>query len=398
VTDVTGPLQGVRILDLSWVGVGCIATWTLAELGAEVIKIEPPDGSDNLRTLAPKVHGHGVNHLVFDRHKKSLPVNLRTPEGREAYLAVAKTADAEVEGMRTGVADRLGIGAAALREVNPRLTYVTLPGYGSGGPLSSVAGHDINFDAIAGVLSMTWPGPVGPPPVQPGDYFGAALAALAVVSGVLQGRSCGSGVQAESSLFDGAMFSTVIPQAHALMMGADVRPESYPLIGAFACYGTYASADGQLLAIGPLEPHFWKRFCELAEIDDDGAQYDPQRQDELRQKISEALSRRTREEWIAHFGTEDVCVSPVLTLSEAIHHPHVRERNGISKVLHPDGQVLEAPGPPLRIAGRDLSQVASVPALGEGARELLLEAGLSKDRVDELTAAGFVYAPPASDS
>jgi crotonobetainyl-CoA:carnitine CoA-transferase CaiB-like acyl-CoA transferase len=193
------------------------------------------------------------------------------------------------------------------------------------------------------------------------------------------------------------MFSTVIPQAHALMMGADVRPESYPLIGAFACYGTYACADALLLAIGPLEPHFWKRFCELVEIDDDGAQYDPKRQDELRQKISEALSRRTRDEWLAHFGTADVCVSPVLSLSEAVQQPHVRQRNGISKVRHPDGQVLEAPGPPLRITGRDPSQVARVPALGEGARELLLEAGLTKERVDELTAAGFVYARSASD-
>jgi len=254
------PLQGDRplgrrpdpgpVLDR---GGPCIATWLLADLGAEVIKVEPPDGSDNLRTLAPKVEGAGINHLVFDRHKRSLAVNLRTDEGREAYRAVAATSDAVIEGMRTGVADRLGIGYPALRDLNPALTYVTLPGYGSGGPLSTVAGHDLNFDALAGVLSMTWPGPIGAPPVQAGDYFGATLAALGVVSGVLQARATGQGSAIESSLFDGAMFSMAIPHARALAMGGEVTPDSYPLVGELACYGSYECADGRYLAVGALE-------------------------------------------------------------------------------------------------------------------------------------------------
>jgi len=386
------PLEGVRILDLSWIGVGCIATWLLADLGAEVIKVEPPDGSDNLRTLAPHVRGVGINHLVFDRHKRSLAVNLRTEEGREAYRAVAKTADAVIEGMRTGVADRLGIGYPALSELNPALTYVTLPGYGAGGPLSAVAGHDLNFDALAGVLSMTYPGPIGPPPVQAGDYFGATLAALAVVSGILRGRSTGQGGMIESSLFDGAMFAMAIPHARALTTGEDVVPERYVLVGEFACYSVYECAGGGHLAVGALEPHFWKRFCELAGIDDGGHQYTPGKQDGLRATVGAVLRTRTRDEWVAHFGTEDVCVSPVLSVAEAVRGEHFTARGGVATVRHPDGGTAEVPAAPLKV-GKAVD-VAELPAVGQGTRELLRDAGMTTERIDELAATGNVKADP----
>ena len=391
-----GPLNGIRVLDVSWVGVGCIATWLLAELGAEVIKVEPVNGSDNLRSLPPDVDGVGVNHLVFDRYKKSLPVDLRTESGREVFLAVAKTSDAVIEGMRTGVADRLGIGAQALQEVNPKLTYVTLPGYGSGGPLSAVAGHDLNFDAVAGILSLTWPGPMGPPPVQAADYFGATLAALAAVSGVLQAGRTGRGAIGESSLFDGAMFAMVIPIARTLMLGEDVRAENHMLIGSLACYSTYECSDGRRLAVAALEPHFWKRFCELAEIDDDGAQFDVKRQDMVRERVSRALKMRSCDEWIERFGDEDVCVSPVLSVSEAVRTPHVRARGGVGSVRHPAGTTLETPASPFRFAsdrGTDRAATATVPALGEGAYELLVEAGFSAEAVARLAADGIVVAP-----
>lgn len=393
---MNGPLNGVRILDVSWVGVGCIATWLLSELGAEVIKIEPVNGSDNLRSLAPHVDGVGVNHLVFDRHKKSLPIDLRSEAGRDAFRAVADTADAVIEGMRTGVADRLGIGADALRKTNPRLTYVTLPGYGSGGPLSSVAGHDINYDAVAGLLSLTWPGPIGPPVVQASDYFGATLAALAVTTGILQARQSGKGAVAESSLFDGAMFSMVIPQAQRLMLGLDFGPTMHPLIGAWACYSVYECADGKSIAVGALEPHFWARFCEVIGLDDEGAQYDKDRQDLLRDNVARIVASRTRDEWVTIFGTEDVCASPVLTIAESLDSNHVRARGGITKVEHPSGEIHEVPSGPLRF-GPAPSEPARVPYLGEGARDLLLEAGYSPDDVDRLVSDGVVHAPDGHD-
>ncbi|GAY07651.1 CaiB/BaiF CoA-transferase family protein [Pseudonocardia sp. N23] len=392
-TDAAGPLAGVRVLDLSWIGVGCITTWLLAELGADVWKVEPVDGSDNARTMEPCVRGVGVNHLVFDRGKKSLPVNLRRPEGRDVLLAVAGTADVVVEGMRSGVADRLGIGAGALQEVHPALTYVTLPGYGSGGPLSATAGHDLNFAATAGVLSMSRHEVPAPAPVQVADWLAASLAALAAVSGVLQAGRTRSGLVAESSLFDGAMFALVVAQAQALMLDIDVSARTSMLGGELACYAVYACADGELLAVAALEERFWRRFCTLTGIDDGGAQHDRGRQDRLRATVAEVLATRTRDEWLAHFGDEDVCVSPVLTVAESLRLPHVRERGGVVPLRHPDGSVVEAPAAPLRLVAADATRVARTPALGEGARELLGSAGLTTAEIERLHAAGVVHAP-----
>lgn len=393
VADGAGPLAGVRVLDLSWIGVGCITTWLLAELGADVWKIEPVDGSDNARTMEPLVRGVGVNHLVFDRGKKSLPVNLRLPEGRDVYRAVARTVDVVVEGMRPGVADRLGVGAAALREAHPALSYVTLPGYGSGGPLAATAGHDLNYAAMAGVLSMARQEEPAPAPVQVADWLAASLAALAAVCGVHQAGRVRTGLVAESSLFDGAMFSLVVAQAQALMLGGDVDARTSMLGGELACYSVHPCADGELLAVAALEERFWARFCAITGIDDEGAQYDRSRQDRLRAVVAEALAARTRDEWLALFRDEDVCVSPVLTVAESLRLPHVRERGGVARLQHPDGAVVEAPAAPLRLAQQDPARVARTPALGEGARELLDRAGLSTAEIDRLHAAGVVHAP-----
>ncbi|GEL22290.1 CoA transferase [Pseudonocardia sulfidoxydans NBRC 16205] len=388
-----GPLAGVRVLDLSWIGVGCITTWLLAELGADVWKVEPVDGTDNARTMEPLVRGVGVNHLVFDRGKRSLPVNLRLPAGRDVFLAVAGTVDVVVEGMRPGVADRLGIGAGALRERRPALSYVTLPGYGSGGPLSGAAGHDLNYAAMAGVLSMARQETTAPAPVQVADWLAATLAALAAVSGVLQAGRTRDGVVAESSLFDGAMFSLVVAQAQALMLGVDVGARTSMLSGELACYSVYRCADGELLAVAALEERFWQRFCALTGIDDGGAQHDRGRQDLLRATVAEVLATRSRAEWLAVFGDEDVCVSPVLTVAEGLRLPHVRERAGVGWLRHPDGSVVEAPAMPLHLGPPDATRVARTPALGEGARELLGSAGLATEEIERLHAAGVVHAP-----
>ena len=390
---MSGPLAGIRVLDLSWIGVGCITTWLLAELGAEVWKIEPVDGSDNTRTLAPLVRGIGVNHLVFDRGKKSLPVDLRDPRGRDTYRAVAGRVDVVVEGMRPGVADRLGIGAAALREVDPTLTYVTLPGYGSGGPLSGRAGHDLNYAATAGVLSMSRQAPPGPAPVQVADWIAATLAALAAVSGVYQAGRTARGAVAEASLFDGAMFSLVIAQAQALMLDLDVGPGTSMFNGELACYAVYTCADGGELAVAALEPRFWTRFCTLTGIDDEGAQHDRCRQDWLRDRVAGVLATRSRDDWLTLLGDEDVCVSPVLSVAQALQLPHVRERGGVVAMEHPDGTVLDAPAAPLRLGPGVAAVLARPPALGEGARELLGLAGIPPVEIDRLHQAGVVYAP-----
>jgi crotonobetainyl-CoA:carnitine CoA-transferase CaiB-like acyl-CoA transferase len=237
---------------------------------------------------------------------------------------------------------------------------------------------------------MTYPGPVGPPPVQAGDYFGATLAALAVVSGILQGRATGQGSMTESSLFDGATFAMAIPHARALAMGDEVTPDRYPLVGELACYASYECADGRHIAVGALEPHFWKGFCSLAGIDDGGEQYTPAAQHGLRARVASVLKTRTRDEWVAHFGDADVCVSPVLSVAEAVRAEHFAARGGVGGVRHPDGSVVRVPAAPLKVG--EPVDVAHLPAVGEGTRELLADAGLTAERIDELAATGNVKA------
>jgi alpha-methylacyl-CoA racemase len=389
---MTGPLDGIRVLDLSWVGVGCVASWLLAEMGADVVKVEPPDGSDNLRNQNPQLDGVGVAHLALDRNKRSFAVNLRTKEGQDAFLKVAATADAIIEGFRPGVADRLGIGYQAVKAINPRITYVTMTGYGVGGPLAQVAAHDINYDAQAGLLSLIWPGPPGPPPLQAADYLGASLGALAVTTGVLRARQSGEGAAIEASLYDGVLYSLVFPLSQSLMLGADFAPGSGSLVGGLAGYGTYPCQDGLHLALGALEPKFWNRFSELVGIPPVDNHHDPAIQDELRSRISEALAQRPRAEWLKVFEGEDVCVSPVLTLAEALAEPHLHQRGGITEVLHPGGAHLQAPAGPLKIDGAAKSTPATVPTLGDGTRSLLVEAGVDPSDIEALHGSSVIFA------
>lgn len=393
--DALKPLDGVRILDMSWLGVGCIATWLLAEMGAAVIKVEPPDGSDNLRNLPGGVDGVPVVHLAFDRHKKSLALDLRTEEGQAAYRAVARNVDAVIEGFRPGVADRLGVGYEALKAENERIVYVGLSGYGSGGPLSTVAAHDLNLDAQAGVMSLSWPAPVGPPPVQVADYFGATLGALALVSGVMGARATGHGAFVEATLFDGALFSIMIPMAEYLATGMPFTPESSMLIGAWACYSVYECADGGLFTVGALEPRFWIRFCEMTGLGDGKDQYKPKAQAELRERVAALMLTRTRDEWTEFFDGEDVCVAPVLSVEESSRQPHVLARNGIGKVQHPNGSELDVPASPIRFA-TGANAVAQLPSVGTGTRELLSQADYSDDEIRALVDAGVAAVDDAA--
>ena len=344
------PLDGFRILELSWLGPGCVTTWLLADLGAEVVKVEPPDGSDNVRSFAPFVDGEAVSHLVVDRGKKSLAVNLRDQRGRDAFLAVANTADAIVEGFRPGVADRLGIGYDQLRTSNPKITYCSVSGFGAGGPLERVAAHDLNYVARTGMLAMQPPDVLSPLPLQAADYLGAALAAYGVTAGLLQAARTGVGIEVEASLFDGALYSLMLPLAMQLMLGLQPVGGTHMLVGGLACYGVYQCRDGALLTVATLEHKFWQRFCAVAGMAEEAGlnHHDPALQPRLRQRIAEVLASRDRDDWLAAFEGEDVCVAPVL-----------------------------------------------VPAVGEHTAALLTEAGLSTTDVERLAHDGVVCAPTA---
>lgn len=384
--DLAGPLTGVRVLDLSWVGPGSVATWLLADLGAEVVKVEPVDGSDVLRTLGPFVGGRSVAHLALDRRKQSLAVDVRESRGRRALLAVARGADAAVVGFRPGVAERLGVGAEQLRAASPRITYCAMTGFGTGGPLATVAAHDVNYMARSGALALAdVPAPL---PVQVADYLGAAVAALGVVSGVLQARATGRGADLEAGLFDAALFAVMLPLAQRLLVGAEPTPGGTMLTGGLAAYGVYACRDGGLLTVGALEPKFWRRFCAVTGLGDEAEtdHHDPAVQDGLRSAIAEALATRDRDDWLRAFDGEDACVAPVLGLGEALEQPQVRERDA----LEPLATGGAAPAGPLRVARHEGRLPAAAPEHGEHTAALLRRAGLSDDEIAALAADGVV--------
>jgi alpha-methylacyl-CoA racemase len=368
--DVTGPLAGIRVLDLTRLLPGAYATGLLGDLGAEVIKVEQPGGGDPMRRFPPRLHGTSAFSWVTDRNKRSVVLNLRDPRGVEAFLALARRADVVIEGFRPGVVDRLGVGYEAVREVNPRVVYCSISGYGAGGPLVREAGHDINYLGRAGVLSVS----DGLSGVQIADLAGGSLMALTgVLAALVHAQRTGEGDHVDVSMTDGAFSLLAMSLGPFFAEGRVPAAGTELLNGGFPCYGIYECADGRRITVGALERPFWEALCEGAgRADLLDTQYDPG----ARAIWREVFASRTRAEWLDAFAGRDACVGPLNDLAEAVAEPQLRHRGMVL-----DDQV----GPPLKLRERPASIRSGAPALGESTRALLSEAGLD---ADALIAAG----------
>ena len=332
-------LSDVQVLDLSRLLPGGYCTLLLARLGAGVVKVEPPGRGDPLRVLP----GGGAYFNALHAGKRSITLRLKTDGGRAALLRLAGRSDVLLEGFRPGVMERLGLGYDRLREANPRLVYCAITGYGSG-PDRARAGHDLNYLARAGILSMMPHADGRPviPAVQIADLAGGMQAAILILGALLERRRTGVGRRLEVSMTDVAR-SWLTTQRAALQAG---QP-GIPLTGELPCYHVYAVRDG-FLTVAALEPRFWEAFCaSIARPDLIARQVDPSAVAE----VAAVLEPRTRSDWMAQFGDRDVCVEPVLTLDEAEPDPGA--------------------GSPSRPA----------PALGAHTLEVLTEAGLSPEAI-----------------
>ncbi|HKX26040.1 MAG TPA: CaiB/BaiF CoA-transferase family protein, partial [Actinomycetota bacterium] len=261
---MTGPLDGVRVLDLTRLLPGNYCTLVLADLGADVVKVEEPGRGDYIRWASPLVDGQGAAHRSLNRGKRSMTLDLKSADGPVVLRRLAAGADAVVESFRPGVLERLGGGYEALSAENPRLVYCALTGYGQDGPYRDRAGHDVDYIGLAGILEATGPadGPPVLPAVQVGDFGGGMAAAVAVVAGLREAAVTGHGRVLDVSMLDVAVSWTAVSMSWYLAAGQVPARGAMPLTGGLACYRAYRCADGRYLAVGALEPQFWRELCE----------------------------------------------------------------------------------------------------------------------------------------
>ncbi|MFA8438773.1 CaiB/BaiF CoA transferase family protein [Pueribacillus sp. YX66] len=362
---MTLPLKNIRVLDLTRLLPGPYCSQFFADFGAEVIKIEEPKVGDYARWTEPRVDGYSAMFASLNRNKKSVTLNLKLDDDRKQFRELVKTADVLIESFRPGVMNRLGLGYEDLKELNPKLVYCAITGFGQTGPYKDKPGHDINYLSYAGLLHFNV-GAQGEKPTVPAtqiaDLGGGALMGVAGILTALMGRNVtGKGQFVDISMMDGVVswMQTVLPE---YLAGKPVTEGELTLAGGRACYGVYETADGRYLSVGALEPKFWRTFCEGIERPDLISLLDaPQEtQVELRKTIQQEIGQKTLAEWNVIFEKIDACVSPVLTLDEMIEDPQVKARD---MLVTYEGQRQIAN--PIKLSETPAKIYSKAPLLGE---------------------------------
>lgn len=387
-------LAGIRALDLSLQLPGPFCTMMMADHGADVIKVDEPNPRVR-NPFAGEEPGLSPADRYLNRGKRSLTLNLKSEEGREAFRKLAAGADVLVEGFRPGVAARLGVDYATLSAVNPGLVYCSISGYGQTGPMRSVAGHDINYISYAGILGICGGKDSPPvlPPVQIGDLFGGALMAL---SGILMAlharRSTGKGRWLDLSMTDGAMAMLSIHAAACLAEGDSPERGKMPLTGKFPCYEAYRCADGQYVSVGPLEAWFWEKMVKAMGREDLlGLQYaEGEEAERARTELSKVFAAKSRDEWVDFFREHDVCLSPVLSLPEALAHPNASARRMVIDVESPLGGKERQLGLPVKVVGEEEATPRRPPRLGEHDEEILSGIGYTAAQIEVFRSKGVI--------
>ncbi|HET6564048.1 MAG TPA: CaiB/BaiF CoA-transferase family protein [Xanthomonadales bacterium] len=384
-----GPLKGFRIIEIAGLGPGPFCGMMLADMGASVIRVERT-GETPSSTRDPQL-----------RNRQSICLDLKTPQGIEVLLKLAEGADALFEGFRPGVAERLGFAPEVCLQRNPRLVYGRITGWGQSGPLASTAGHDINYIALSGALHAI--GIKGQKPVPPlnllGDFGGGGmLLAFGILCALLETSRSGKGQVVDAAMLEGSIALMAMFHAFRAMGQFDEQTGTHFLSGAAHFYETYETRDGKYLAVGALEPQFYRQFLEisgLGETELPNASFsllpgrmDPSGWPALKQQVATAIRQKTRDEWCELFEGTDACVTPVLTTTEASQHPHNVARGNFVEV---DGVLQHAPTP--RFDRTPGVAPAKPRKAGADTRELLLSLGYSARQVEELLASGIASEP-----
>ena len=382
-----GPLSGIKVIELPNIGPTQFAGMALADLGAEVLRLDRATSVASGEGTMP-----ASAYASLDRNRRSVGVDLKHPDGVATVLRLCESADVLIEGFRPGVAERLGVGPDACRARNPRLIYGRMTGWGQTGPLAHDVGHDINYISLAGALAHF--GTAGGPPVPPinliGDFGGGGLLlAFGVLAAIVERATSGEGQVIDAAMVDGtAMLMSVFVGLSAMGFWSDDRGTNL-LDGGSHFYGVYETADAKYISIASYEPQFYAALCSvLVPLDielDPATQMDQSLWPELKTKMAALFSTRTRDAWVEFFAGHDVCFSPVLTMNEARQHPHNVERETFIEV---DGAPQPAPAPRFSRTPGAVTRAPVVP--GTDTTDALGEWGFTTEEIAALKDSGAV--------
>ena len=380
---MSGPLSGLKIIEIAGIGPGPFTAMLLADMGADVVRIDRAQNVSGGDPATPPAN-------ISDRGRRSVGVDLKHPDGVEAVLSLCEEADGLIEGFRPGVMERLGLGPDAVLARNPKLVYGRMTGWGQDGPYSAWAGHDINYIALAGALEPI--GRAGGPPVPPlnlvGDFGGGGMfLAFGMVCGLLNAQRGGEGQVVDAAMVDGA--ATLMTMFHAMTaMGVWTEGRGTNLLDTGAhFYDVYETSDGKYVSIGSIEPQFYAELIRLSGLEGEELpwQHDRSQWPALKERFAELFKQKSRDEWCEIMEHTDVCFAPVLSLAEAPHHPHNVERGTFIEL---NGVVQPAPAPRFSATPGAVQRPPS--HAGQHTDEVLTEWGLEADRVAKLREAGAI--------
>lgn len=380
-------LENIRVLDLTRLLPGPYCSMVLGDFGAEVIKIEEPETGDYARMYAPLKNGMGYRHIILNRNKKSLTLNLKTEEGKEIFYKLAKNADVIIESFRPGVVKRLGIDYEAISSFNPRIIYCSMSGFGQTGPYKLEAGHDLNYVSLAGITSLTGEKNGKPyiPGIQIADITGGLKAVIGILLALNNRNRTNRGQYIDISLHDAAL--AMLPSDASIYFGSGEVTErgGSRLTGQWPNYNIYRTKDNEYLAVGALEEKFWVKVCKAINREDI-IHYvnDREKWEVLSSILEEIFAGKTRAEWEKIFAGSDACVTPVKKINEAFSDPHAVARGMVVDLVDEELGNYKQMGTAIKLSDTPGQLKTRAPLLGEHTAQILSEIGIAEKDIKDL--------------